>query len=331
MSKICFISANDKKFKGYEFYDKINEEFKKLDDPREAIRVPCGQCVGCQEKYSKEWACRCILEAEQWKENYFVTLTYDDLHLPCNSVIKDPKTEKEYEDQGDWDTGHLDYKEFQDFKKRLLEHWRRHYDHEGIRFYMCGEYGGQTERPHYHVIFFNLPIKPENLKVHQINKNGTVLYECKEIEKIWGKGYVSIAEVNWDTCAYVARYCMKKMKRKPREEYFENGQVPEFVHMSNTPGIGSAAFNIKMFENDEIIIKGHREKIQGIKPARYFDKMYDLINPDHMKEIKEKRKHLAEIQIKNKMQYTSLTEAEQLKVEEESKIKVWKSLKRDKI
>ena len=47
--------------------------------------------------------------------NSFVTLTYDDDHLP------------EYNS--------LNYKHFQDFMKRLRK------SHNGVRFYMCGEYG----------------------------------------------------------------------------------------------------------------------------------------------------------------------------------------------
>lgn len=331
-----FISANTPEFEGYEFYEKINEQWKKseYDNNLEWIKIPCGQCTGCQESYSKEWACRCMLEAEQWKENYFITLTYDDLHIPCESEIVDQRTGEIYEDPGDWETGHLMPDDMTKFIKRLRSAWQRdpRYKHTGIRFYYCGEYGTQTERPHYHILLFNFPIEKKSLKIHRINKNnGTILWECKDIEEIWGKGFVTIAEVNWDTCAYTARYCMKKLKRKPREEYFKDGQIPEFVRMSRKPGIGAKAFNRNMFENDEIIIKGHKGKIQSIKPARYYDKLYDLENPRHMEKIKERRRNLAAANMQNKLSRTSLTEAEQLKMEEQQKLKVWKSLQRNQI
>lgn len=43
--------------------------------------IPCSQCLDCRLKYSREWAARIMIEAKQYKYNYFVTLTYDDLHL----------------------------------------------------------------------------------------------------------------------------------------------------------------------------------------------------------------------------------------------------------
>lgn len=63
------------------------------------IKLPCGQCLGCRLDYSREWAVRCTHEALLHQENSFITLTYDDEHLP-------------------WDRG-LRKKHWQDFAKRL--------------------------------------------------------------------------------------------------------------------------------------------------------------------------------------------------------------------
>ena len=47
-----------------------------------AVLVPCGHCVGCRLDYSRVWAERCVHEASKYEHNYFLTLTYDDDHLP---------------------------------------------------------------------------------------------------------------------------------------------------------------------------------------------------------------------------------------------------------
>ena len=210
----------------------------------------------------------------------------------------------------------------------------RHYNyrgHQGLKYYYCGEYGDISGRAHFHAIIFNMPIKPKDLKVYRINTDGSVYYTCEWLTKLWRKGYVVIGEVNWDTCAYTARYVMKKQKALPPEEYYKRGKIPEFVQMSRRPGIAKEAYKETYFENDEIIIKGHRERIQSAKPPRYFDKIYDLDHHEQMQKIKEIRKELAEAAQREEMSRTSLTIREHLRMKQRQKKDVWQSLKRNKI
>ena len=106
------------------------------------LELPCGRCNGCRISKSKEWAIRCVHEAIYQNEqkdcsdnNEFITLTYNDKHLPV--------------DHG------LDHRHFQKFIRSL-----RKKSKQKIRYYMCGEYGKATEengyiaRPHYHAILF---------------------------------------------------------------------------------------------------------------------------------------------------------------------------------
>ena len=58
-------------------------EFEDFD----SFLVPCGQCIGCRLKRSRDWAIRCVHEASLYKHNCFITLTFDDLHLPANRSI----------------------------------------------------------------------------------------------------------------------------------------------------------------------------------------------------------------------------------------------------
>ena len=94
------------------------------------ILLPCGKCQACLAKRTNEWALRCTHEAQQHDHNVFITLTYDDDHLP--------------EDRG------LHHEDFQKFMKRL----RKARTGQKIRYFMCGEYGGLNDRPHFHALLF---------------------------------------------------------------------------------------------------------------------------------------------------------------------------------
>lgn len=285
-------------------------------------KIPCGQCIGCRLQYSRDWATRCMLEAKEWENNHFITLTYNDMNIPLNTVI-DTKTGEVIE------KGTLKPDELTKFMKDLRRHYEYHEKHKNIRFYACGEYGEKYERPHYHAIIFNLPIN--DLERHKKTPEG-MLYTSKTIEKIWGKGYVVIAEVNWNTAAYVARYMLKKQKGQNAGEYYEKKAVePEFVRMSRMPGIAYEYYQAnkdKIYKDDTIIICGSKGKAQKVKPASYFDKMYDIEYPEKMEKIKKERKELGKQAKENKLKRTELTEDEYNKIEATNKSEVIKALNR---
>ena len=144
--------------------------------------VPCGKCYGCRLEYSRQWAVRMVLESQLHMFNYFLTLSYDPAHLPAmGTVVK---------------------KDLQDFHKRLRIHYKRNFNHENIRYYCCGEYGEKKGRPHYHGIYFNLPI--HDLELYK-ESAGNKYYRSKTIEKIWGNGMIIIANVTFESCGYVDR------------------------------------------------------------------------------------------------------------------------------
>ena len=319
----------------YEFFENMNELYRGKGIQKEYMKIPCGKCIGCKEAKSKSWATRCSLEAEQWEQNYFVTLTYNDEHLPREDELINKKTGEVFQNDN-WEQGHLVKEELQEFMKDLRAYWKYHYNHDNIRFFSCGEYGGSidgTHRPHYHLILFNLPRPTWELQIRKIDADGNIHWTHEGIEKCWmdkrypgqniSKGFVDICEVNWDTCAYVARYTVKKEGGKKTDEwYFEQGKTPEFINMSRKPGIGLDFFSKNfqdIYKNDEIIIKGHREKIQPVKPPAYYDKRYDLINPQLMRRIKNDRKRMALYATRSKNAQSSLPEWERLRAEEHLK------------
>lgn len=175
------------------------------------ISIPCGQCIGCRLEYSRQWAIRCVLEAMQHDNNYFLTLTYSDDHLPFqNNFVFDEST-------GEVLTEFVSYplvpSDLRNFIKNLRRQLEYHYNHQGLRVYYCGEYGSLNSRPHYHLILFNMP-KLDDLIFYKKNHEGSPMWNSPFLDKIWKKGFAVVAEVNYKTCAYVARYMLKNIKAK---------------------------------------------------------------------------------------------------------------------
>ena len=216
------------------------------------VQVPCGKCVGCRLDRSRKWAIRCVHEASLYQNNCFITLTYDNFHLDPN--------------------GSLNIEDFQLFMKRLRKHFG-----SGVRFFHCGEYGELYERPHHHAILFNCDFYDKELLFNA--KTGFNLYTSNLLCSLWPFGLHSIGDVSFESCAYVARYIMKKVTGDMSESHY-HGRKPEYITMSRRPGIGHdwlLKYKDDVYPNDYIIIRG------GVKckPPAYYDKIYDSIQDDY--------------------------------------------------
>lgn len=266
--------------------------------------IPCGQCIGCRIEYSKQWATRMLLEHEYSSESHFVTLTYDNEHVPRSEYL-------------DEETGEV--KESLTLRKRDLvlfnKRLRRKFA-EGVRFYACGEYGSATLRPHYHSIYFNLPIS--DLKFWSRSPDGKFVYYTSEtLSDIWGKGHVLIADVSFETCAYVARYVTKKFKGEKSQYDFFNIE-PVFSLMSRRPGIGRKWFddNWKNVYDTYIITVSSSKGGLRFKPPRYYDTIFDGLDGARMAEIKENQVKKAQNMIRLKLEKTEKSLLEYLATEE---------------
>jgi len=232
------------------------------------VTIPCGQCVGCRLERSRQWAIRCAHEASLYEDNCFITLTYDDAHLPADHS--------------------LDVRHFQLFMKRL----RKKYGSE-IRFYHCGEYGDLYGRPHYHACIFNHDFADKALWK---TSNGIPLYRSASLELLWPFGHSSIGSVTFESAAYVARYIMKKITGDPAASHYEfvdrYGEIhqrkPEYTTMSRRPGIGKKwldKFQSDVFPDDFVLMNGKK-----IRPPKFYDSQYEIVDPDAFNSIKSKRK-----------------------------------------
>lgn len=234
-----------------------------------ALSLPCGQCIGCRLKKSRDWAIRCVHESTLHKSNLFVTLTYDLDHLSADQS--------------------LDYRDFQLFMKRLRKSF-----HDGIRFYMCGEYGDQFGRPHFHACLFNLDFPDKKLwKIQRGNR----LYVSKKLSDLWGKGYCIIGNVTFQSAAYISRYIMKKRTGDSAKDYYtftnpETGEVfqrkPEFTNMSRRPGLGVGWFekyHKDVFPSDTVVLNNKK-----FTPPSFYLSQYEVMYPDEVEKIKQARR-----------------------------------------
>ena len=302
--------------------------------PFDVQKIPCGQCMDCRIKHSQMWANRCMLEAQQYEHNYFITLTYDDDHLVDNVryTVSRQSGELEY-------CAELVKEDFTKFKKRLLERIFEATGHRGVRFFMCGEYGSKG-RPHFHAILFNCPLP--DLKLHsRVNLNGRkyCYYSSDILNESWNKGYTMIGEMCWETAAYVARYVTKKFhseEEKTYQAYCQAANVEpmqaEFVNMSRKPGIARAYYEAhkdEIYKSDNIVIVNGKTS----KPFKYYDKLFELeddLNPFVLQQIKEERKRISELKTMLKYQGMSSTQIETAEAAAQAKKSAaYKKLKRD--
>ena len=142
--------------------------------------LPCKKCEGCLADKRKEWAVRICHEAQCWERNSFLTLTYDEQHVP-DSIQKN----------------HV-----RNFIKRLERKTDR-----PVRYYACGEYGTQTRRPHYHAIIFNEDFLSSRYQYVITDE----LYGNQELENVWGNGQIAIASFDNAAAFYTAGYVSKKI------------------------------------------------------------------------------------------------------------------------
>lgn len=313
-------TVNGKKV--YHFIKPLEEHKYPAD---QIVQLPCGQCVGCRIQYSREWANRCMMELQYHESSYFVTLTYDDAHVPC-SYYADPNTGEAFTSLT------LSKRDFQLFMKRL----RKKFHNQKIRFFMAGEYGSNTFRPHYHAIIFGLHL--DDLQLYSKSPQGFCYYNSPSLQACWSDndgnpiGYAVVAEVTWETCAYTARYVMKKLNGKEAQFYTDFNIQPEFTLMSRKPGIARQYFDDHpdIYKKEFINVSTEKGGLK-FKPPRYFDKLYDLEHPEEMQAIKDIRQKLATEAQKSKLQRTSLYPEEFLEVQERAFENKIKSLRRDLI
>lgn len=281
------------------------------------MKRPCGNCVGCRLEHSRQWAIRCHHEASLWEDNCFITLTYDNDHLP--------------EDRG------LHYRDFQLFMKKL----RKRYTGRRIRVAVAGEYGTWCRkcslhpeqcrcektiegpgRPHFHALLFNHDF--EDKKLFKM-RNGVPLYVSSALEQLWTVGFSSVGTATFQSAAYVARYITKKINGKMAEQPIEfihpktgevlavrhydwadpetgsvHSRAPELFQPSrggksasgeNLGGIAKQWFvkyKSDVFPEDFVVVNGRK-----MRPPKFYERQLALDDPETFEEMKRRRQQRA--------------------------------------
>lgn len=274
---------------------------KKDQGRGDTLSLPCGHCAGCRLERSREWAVRCMHEASLYASNAYVTLTYNSDNLPAG--------------------GSLRYVDFQDFMRRLR------YEKGPVRFYMCGEYGEENWRPHFHACLFGVEFSD---RVFFRNApSGEKLYRSSVLERLWPFGYSSIGEVTFESAAYVARYIMKKVTGDAAITHYAVvdpvtgecvSRVPEFNRMSLKPGIGARwldKYETDVYPSGRVVVRG----VESMAP-RYYDKRYKERQAEKFDVVAFNRERAA------RLRYLDNTD-ERLVVKEKVRLAAIKMLKRN--
>lgn len=244
-------------------------------NPNKGARYPtqpiaCGKCLGCRQDRAREWAIRIVHEAQMHECAWFVTLTYDNEHLPPFASLRLDDVTK-------------------DFVKKLRN------DNRGreISYFVHGEYGPETMRPHYHMIIFGLPI--DDLKRTQSASKGAQ-YQSAKITETWGRGFVTISEVTPANAAYACGYVVEKQTRAEEKELLrrcdsttgeERYVAPERLRVSTRPGVGKrwiAKYWRDVYPWDNVIVNG-----KPCKPPRYYDRWLEKNHPQMWAQVQDQR------------------------------------------
>jgi len=246
----------------------------------ETFPVPCGRCIYCRVKNSRETAIRVAHEAQLYEQNCFVTLTYAPEHLP--------------------EFGSLNYDHPVTFMKDLRarvayqeQKWRL--EHRPIRSFGCAEYGEKKSRPHYHLILFNYDF-PD--KVFFKKHNGNDYFTSWILKELWPYGHSIVTRFTYETGAYVSRYVTKKITGPKAEKHYrgvdprsgvEGPILPErSVCRSLRPGLGAYWLEKYMgdvYPRDEVVMQG-----RTMRPPKYYDLKYSVENVEDYIRLKNLRK-----------------------------------------
>ena len=234
----------------------------------QVLKLPCGKCPECCKDYYTQWATRGSRELVQWETSLFITLTYDEEHLPHDRS--------------------LNKKHVQDFIKRVKKRFNSTKENP-IRQIYCGEYGTQTLRPHYHVILFNVDFVDK--RKHYKSNSGHQVFTSEQLTHLWGKGNAEFGFAEPSSIAYLFKYILKKKTRKEKRQPLTL-ELPEgcydvtheFIEGSRNPGIGAWLRGNDSLKKGYLTVNGVKKKI-----PKYYLEDLKINDPNTYETLKDKK------------------------------------------
>lgn len=162
-------------------------------------RFPCRKCLPCLRNRQQQWVTRLVEDLRKYENNYYITFTYDDSHVPVDEF-----------GQMCFDSKRL-IKLNRDLRKRYQVGRFRNVLHDQIigsplyfdlpkdqkiRYYITSEYGPtSTERSHYHAVYYNM---------------GIDIYTAELLFKyLWQDGFITIYPALPGSAGYISKYLVK--------------------------------------------------------------------------------------------------------------------------
>lgn len=206
--------------------------------------VPCGKCAACMQTKRDSWSVRLQHELHAAHSASFLTLTYSNEYFMEKCIKADDVQKQIMYNQS------VHKKDVQDFLKRL-----RYYNDTEFRYFAVGEYGEKTNRPHYHLLLFNI---------------NAVTFE-RDVANAWTFGNAHFGKVEDASINYVTSYVITS-KYRPYE-FCES----TFALMSRRPGIGFPHIerNYYYYVNDPKLDVVTRSGFRHSMPRYYRDKLYN--------------------------------------------------------
>lgn len=165
---------------------------------------------------------------------------------------------------------------------------------------MCGEYGDNFGRPHYHAILFNCVF--DDL-VHYRREGKIDLFKSEVLSELWGKGFCSVGAVTLHSAGYVARYSLKKITGPEAGNVYQwldestgevHDRVAPFSKQSLKPGIGYDwfhRFRSDVFPHDNLVFEGKKFPV-----PRYYRKLLERDDEALSESLKQSRREFARSQ-----------------------------------
>lgn len=199
----------------------------------------------CRIARREAWALRLMHESLYWDSCIFITLTYDDDHLPeNNSLVPNDLTK---------------------FFKRL----RKAIGKRKIKYFACGDYGEKNFRPHYHIILFGMDFCNE--------EDRNTIKDCWTLCDWNMLGNKPFGNVTPQSIRYVLKYVESKVIGKESVyAYDQNNLLPPYAVMSKGIGRNWIDDNYEKVKEDLVCYALGRSH----PVPRYYRKVQDLPTED---------------------------------------------------